>query len=95
MILPLSNACASFYAGAGILQDKGKTMNLKEKPFYLNDRQEAFVYETLKGLTVEQKVGQLFCVMGQDYSDDELLALVKDYGIGGILFRPAPSEDIR
>ncbi|MCD8075331.1 MAG: glycosyl hydrolase family 3 [Lachnospiraceae bacterium] len=70
-------------------------MNLREKPFYLTDEQVREVEETLSSLTVKQKVGQLFCVMGQDFGADELKTLVKDYNIGGILYRPAPAKEIR
>ncbi|MCD7957327.1 MAG: glycosyl hydrolase family 3 [Lachnospiraceae bacterium] len=70
-------------------------MNLQEKPFYLTDDQVGWVEETLASLTPEQKVGQLFCVMGQDFGADELKTLVEDYNVGGILYRPAPAEDIR
>ncbi|MCC8104199.1 MAG: glycosyl hydrolase family 3 [Clostridiales bacterium] len=70
-------------------------MNLREKPFYLSDEQFRWVEDTLAALTSEQKIGQLFCVMGQDFGADELKALVKDYNIGGILFRPAPAKEIR
>ncbi|MCD7883641.1 MAG: glycosyl hydrolase family 3 [Lachnospiraceae bacterium] len=69
--------------------------NLREKPFYLTDDQLRWVENTLASLTPEKKVGQLFCVMGQDYGADELKTLVEDYSIGGILFRPAPADDIR
>jgi len=70
-------------------------MNLQEKPFYLTDDQVRWVEETLSSMTAKQKVGQLFCVMGQDFGADELKTLVKDYNIGGILFRPAPAKEIR
>ncbi|MCD8014734.1 MAG: glycosyl hydrolase family 3 [Lachnospiraceae bacterium] len=70
-------------------------MNLQEKPFYLTDEQVQWVEDTLAALTPEQKVGQLFCVMGQDFGSEELKTLVKDYNVGGILYRPAPAKDIR
>lgn len=70
-------------------------MNLHEKPFYLNDTQIKWVNEQLASLTNRQKVGQLFCVMGGDYAGEERLRLVEEYGVGGVLFRPAPSKDIR
>ncbi|MCD8022354.1 MAG: glycosyl hydrolase family 3 [Lachnospiraceae bacterium] len=54
----------------------------------------AWVEETLSKLTVPQKVGQLFCVMGQDFGAEELKTLVQDYNIGGVLYRPAPGEQI-
>ncbi|MCD7746676.1 MAG: glycosyl hydrolase family 3 [Lachnospiraceae bacterium] len=70
-------------------------MNLQEKPFYLTDEEVQWVEDTLAALTPEQKVGQLFCVMGQDFGAEELKTLVKDYNVGGILYRPAPAKAIR
>ena len=70
-------------------------MNLGENLFYLDENRQAWVYRTLQEMTVEEKVGQLFCVMGQDYSPQALQALVAAGRVGGILFRPAPAETIR
>jgi beta-N-acetylhexosaminidase len=70
--------------------------NLKERPFYLTQEQENWVYGTLDKLTTEEKAGQLFCVMGGDYSKEELKELVKTSHVGGILFRPVETgEQIR
>jgi beta-N-acetylhexosaminidase len=70
--------------------------NLKERPFYLTQEQENWVYGTLAKLTTEEKAGQLFCVMGGDYSKEELKELVKTSHVGGILFRPVETgEQIR
>ncbi|MBQ8627258.1 MAG: glycosyl hydrolase family 3 [Agathobacter sp.] len=69
---------------------------LTGKPFYLTEEQEKWVHETKSALTLEQKAGQLFCVMGGDYAPDELRELVKNSRVGGILFRPiVPAEEIR
>ena len=70
-------------------------MNLREKPFFLSEEQERWVEETLVSLTDEEKIGQLFCIMGQDYTPEERLQLVQSRCIGGILFRPAPTKDIQ
>ena len=69
-------------------------MNLKGRPFYLNDDQEKWVYSTLKELSLKEKVGQLFCVLGDAYSQEDLSKIVKDYNIGSILFRPDNSQTI-
>ena len=69
-------------------------IDLKGKPFYLNDEQCDWVETALSTLSAEQKIGQLFCLMGGDYSEEELLRLVSDYAVGGVLFRPAPKEEI-
>ena len=46
-------------------------------------------------MTTEEKAGQLFCVMGQDYSPEALKDMVTAGKIGGILFRPEPVQSIR
>ena len=35
-------------------------VNLREKPFYLNDRQIKWVENTVNYMTLDEKVGQLF-----------------------------------
>jgi len=35
-------------------------MDLRAKPFYLNDSQIAWVEETLKNMSLDDKLGQLF-----------------------------------
>lgn len=70
-------------------------MDLGGNPFYLKKSQQDWVYETLRGMTVEEKAGQLFCVMGQDYAPEKLQELVASGRVGGVLFRPAPAETIR
>jgi len=68
--------------------------DLTVKPFFLTAEQQRKIEETVNAMTLQEKAGQLFCVMGQDYSEDERLKLVRDCCIGGILFRPAPTETI-
>lgn len=38
-------------------------VNLKEKPFYLNDEQVKWVEDTIAGMTLEEKFGQLFVLL--------------------------------
>ena len=70
-------------------------VDLKKRPFFLNDEQTAWVLDTLHAMTTEEKAGQVFVVMGQDYDGDTLKKMVSDGKIGGILFRPEPAESIR
>lgn len=69
--------------------------DLKQRPFYLNKKQEEWVRKTIEKLTLEEKVGQLFCVMGGDYTTEELADMVRSGKVGGVLYRPAPAEEIR
>ena len=37
-------------------------MKLNEKPFYLSEKDIEWVKETLASMSVEEKIGQLFCL---------------------------------
>lgn len=70
-------------------------VDVKKSPFYLDEEEEKWVRETRNKLTREQKIGQLFCVMGGDYTEEELTDMVREGKVGGVLFRPEASEEIR
>lgn len=70
-------------------------INLTEKPFYLKQNQIRWVEETEKQLTLEQKVGQLFCVMGGAYEKNRLTDMAAQSRIGGVLFRPDTTQQIQ
>lgn len=76
--------------------DKGgcDMVDLKGRPFYLDEGQIAWVKRTLESMTAEEKAGQLFLVMGQDYAPERLLELTARGRIGGVLFRPEPLQAI-
>ncbi len=46
-------------------------INLKEKPFYLNDLEVKWVEDTLSSLTLDEKIGQLFVVLKANPGVDE------------------------
>ena len=70
-------------------------MNLKEKPFYLSDEQVEHVKSTLAGMSTDEKIHQVFCIMGDATPPEKRIELAKAC-IGGILFRPArPTAEIR
>ncbi len=63
-------------------------IDLKGAPFNLSDEQVAWVEEQLAGMTLNEKAGQLFFVNASSYKPEVLDELVRDYCIGGTLFRP-------
>lgn len=69
-------------------------MDLRGKPFYLTAEEETWVYECLAAMDERTKTGQLFCVMGGDYTIDELKQLVREEGIGAVLFRPCSKSEL-
>lgn len=70
-------------------------VDLKAKPFYLNEQQEKWVYDTLNGMTLEEKCGQTLLIVGFGKSDEELLDLYKKVHYGGIMHRPGPAKEIK
>lgn len=70
-------------------------MDLKGAPFYLKEDDIDWVEETLSSMTIDEKIGQLFCPIGystdRDYLDNELLA----NHIGGLFFRDGVGSEMR
>ena len=50
---------------------------LRKSPFFLTDAQAAWVESTRASLSTEEKIGQLFCVMGGDYQPEVLKEMVQ------------------
>jgi beta-N-acetylhexosaminidase len=70
-------------------------INLRENPFYLKDQDIAWVNETLSSMTIEEKVGQLFCLHGMDKDEKKLKEIMETYKPGGFMFRPDKGEAIQ
>jgi beta-N-acetylhexosaminidase len=66
---------------------------LKQKPFYLNDRDLDWVKTTLARLSFEDKVGQLFCGISRLMTEEEYLDTLKICKPGGIMYRPGSIEE--
>lgn len=61
-------------------------INLKEKPFYLNEDQIKWVNDTLSSMDLEEKIGQLFVILKAIPGADEnmLKGLLADTKMGGL-----------
>lgn len=69
-------------------------MDLKKAPFNLSDADIAWVESTLKTMTTEEKIGQLFCPIGYS-TEPEYLNMMLGFHIGGLFFRDGQSEEMR
>jgi len=69
--------------------------NLKLKPFYLSDEDIKWVEDTLSGMSQDEKIAQLFCLIAYNSEQDFLLNLAKNVQPGGVMCRPMPAEDTR
>lgn len=67
---------------------------LRLKPFYLNEVQINWVKNTLEGMTEEEKIGQLFCLITYTSEQGYLHQLVDRYKIGGIMGRQMNLDEV-
>lgn len=67
-------------------------VDLKAKPFYLDDKGIEWVEKTLTGLSIEEKVGQLFCEIIDSTQENDIERLFSIVKPGGIMYRPLPLE---
>lgn len=70
-------------------------MNLREKPFYLNSKEMDWVKKTYQSMTLEEKIGQLFCPIGYSTDPDYLKKDLLDKHIGGLFFRDGVGKEMR
>lgn len=71
------------------------TVTMKETPFYLKDEQIEWVKKNLDSMTLDEKIGQLFLVIGLADDEEELVGMYRQWKFGGIMFRPAPAASLR
>lgn len=69
-------------------------MNLKSKPFYLEEEAVFWVENTLQKMTVDEKIAQLFCLDIRKGTDAEFEEMFNAFGgiPGGVLYRAMPLE---
>ena len=70
-------------------------IDLKAKPFYLNDAQIAWVEETLAGMSEDQKAEQLFCPMLQFTDKGFIDQIMGDHEFGSFMMRIKYKSDAR
>lgn len=70
-------------------------IDLKTKPFNLNDDDIKWVNDTLDSMTVEKKAGQVFCPMGFSSDYGLLHHLIREIGVGAMMYRPGMASEIQ
>lgn len=66
-------------------------IDLRANPFYLDDEAIAWVQNTLAGMTVEEKAGQLFCVLFKEAKPAEFDYVYSILSPGGCMYRVVPT----
>ncbi len=67
-------------------------MDLRAKPFCLDDEGIAWVEKTRASLSQEDKLGQLFCLCAREGTEQEWTDILSVLRPGGIMYRPFPLE---
>lgn len=66
---------------------------LKKQPYCLDEAQLQWVRETYESMSLEEKIGQLFCMITFSSEDSYLKDLTQKYHTGGIMARPLPTKE--
>jgi beta-N-acetylhexosaminidase len=82
-------------AGAPGTQRRQFDVDLQAAPFNLDDDAVAWVDSTIAGMSLEEKIGQLFINHNNDYSPEYLDGVLDKYHVGGMRYRPGPSAAVQ
>lgn len=69
-------------------------VDLRAKPFYLDDRQLQWVEETIASMTLEEKVGQLFINFTVRRDPAYLKQVCDKYHVGGVRWQGGTKEEV-
>lgn len=72
------------------------SVDLKAKPFYLNDEEVQWVEDTINSMTLEEKLGQLFILLKPvpGVREDEIRDTVEHYHQGGLRWQGGDSKSV-
>lgn len=69
-------------------------VNLQAKPYNLDEAGVKWVQDTIKNMTIEEKIGQLFVNMGSSRDKKYLTDMLDNYHIGAVRYNPGKAEEI-
>ena len=69
-------------------------VDLRKQPYNLDDEGVKWVEETIKSMTLEEKIGQLFINMGASRDEEYLKSVLDNYHIGGVRYNPGKAEEV-
>lgn len=69
-------------------------VDLKAKPFNLNDDGVKWVEDTIANMSLDEKIGQLFVNMGADRSEEYLTGVLNDYHIAAVRYNKGKATEV-
>jgi beta-N-acetylhexosaminidase len=82
-------------AGDPATRSRQFDVDLQAAPFNLDADAVAWVESTLAGMSLEEKIGQLFINHNNDYSPEYLDGVLENFHVGGMRYRPGPSSAVQ
>lgn len=70
-------------------------LDLTKKPYNLTKEQIQQLHEQVQSMSLDDQIGQLFFVIGQDEEQVDIKEFIQTYRPGGMMYRPAPAEKIK
>ncbi|MCD8152110.1 MAG: glycoside hydrolase family 3 protein, partial [Clostridiales bacterium] len=70
-------------------------VELKSNPYFLIETEIDWVNRTLDSMSMEEKIGQLFCPIGGNAEEKFLLDFLEEFQPGAMLYRPMPAAQVR
>ena len=69
-------------------------VNLKVKPYNLDEESIRWVEDTIANMSIEEKIGQLFVNMGSSRDEEYLKSILDNYHIGAVRYNPGKAEEV-
>ncbi len=69
-------------------------VDLKAKPYYLDDAGVKWVEDTIASMTLDEKIGQLFVNMGASRTEEYLTQVLRDYKFGAVRYNPGKAAEV-
>ena len=69
-------------------------VDLTTKPYNLDAEGIKWVKDTITGMSIEEKIGQLFINMGSERTEEYLTGVLNNYHIGGVRYNPGMAEEV-
>lgn len=70
------------------------SVDLKKRPFYLEDEDIKWVEDTIAGMSLDEKIGQLFINMGSSRTKEYLCGIMDNYHIAGVRYNKGKADEI-
>ncbi|MFD1465321.1 glycoside hydrolase family 3 protein [Lapidilactobacillus mulanensis] len=69
-------------------------LDLKKKPYELTNNQIEFIHHQVDNMSTDEKIGQIFVVIGQDEDTIDISKFIEKYQPGGMMYRPDRADKI-